>query len=220
MPIQEKINKQLISGGYDDGYSKCVGFWGKKPAQLVKEVVKHYQQPSEVKVLDLGCGEGKNSMYLAKSGFNVTAVDVSSKALRNAKALWGKDSKKINWVQADMGAFLSNCEKYNIIISTGPLHCSPNKKSISQVIFEMQNKTNNNGFNVISVFNARSQDLSGHSKSFVPCCLEHCFYSDFYNKWDLLHCSDKDLEDNHPHLQIKHHHSITRLFAKKCNKIG
>ena len=37
------------------------------------------------KALDIGCGTGQNSIWLAQQGFLVTGVDVSETALKNAK---------------------------------------------------------------------------------------------------------------------------------------
>ncbi len=37
------------------------------------------------KTLDVCCGAGTNSLYMAKSGFSVTAIDISPTAIRYAK---------------------------------------------------------------------------------------------------------------------------------------
>lgn len=39
------------------------------------------------KVLDIGCGTGRNSLYLAKLGFEVYGIDISSSALKEFKRL-------------------------------------------------------------------------------------------------------------------------------------
>ena len=44
------------------------------------------------KVVDLGCGQGRNAVYLAKLGFNVTAVDYVDKALDATRALAVKEN--------------------------------------------------------------------------------------------------------------------------------
>ncbi len=43
------------------------------------------RQIQKCKALDIGCGSGMNSVWLAQKGFTVTGVDVSEIALRNAK---------------------------------------------------------------------------------------------------------------------------------------
>jgi len=51
-------------------------------------------------VLDVGCGDGKNSLYLAKQGFsNIDAFDLSDNAIKKLKRLARKDDININaWV--------------------------------------------------------------------------------------------------------------------------
>jgi tellurite methyltransferase len=40
---------------------------------------------SEADVLDMGCGEGRNALYLAERGFNVTAIDISAAGIKKLK---------------------------------------------------------------------------------------------------------------------------------------
>ena len=53
------------------------------PAELVRLVESGRLQPG--KALDVACGSGNYSAYLAQNGFDVTAVDFSKKALALAK---------------------------------------------------------------------------------------------------------------------------------------
>ena len=52
---------------------------GGAPSQEIREVAS--QLPKAARVLDLGCGIGRHALLFAESGFNVTAVDESEKAL-------------------------------------------------------------------------------------------------------------------------------------------
>ncbi len=51
-----------------------------QPSHALVELARGYDLSVE-KALDLGCGNGRNSFYLAKSGANVTAIDFSKEAL-------------------------------------------------------------------------------------------------------------------------------------------
>lgn len=48
----------------------------------VKNFVKVMKETSSTKVLDLGCGTGRNTLYLLNEGFDVTATDISEKGLK------------------------------------------------------------------------------------------------------------------------------------------
>jgi ubiquinone/menaquinone biosynthesis C-methylase UbiE len=72
--------------------------------------------------LDLGCGTGDSSIYLAQHGWKVTAVDFVAKALVTARAKAGDLS--INFVQADV-THLSQAgigADFQLIVDNGCLH--------------------------------------------------------------------------------------------------
>jgi tellurite methyltransferase len=60
--------------------------------------------PAEVpgRALDVGCGAGRNALFLAESGFNVTAIDISEEALVRAKQSAEERNLEIDWVCADL----------------------------------------------------------------------------------------------------------------------
>ncbi|WP_232666338.1 class I SAM-dependent methyltransferase [Pseudonocardia sp. TRM90224] len=68
---------------WDARYSEADRMWSGKPnAALVEEV----EGLTPGSALDLGCGEGGDAIWLARRGWQVTAVDVSGVALRRAAA--------------------------------------------------------------------------------------------------------------------------------------
>lgn len=58
------------------------------------------------RLLDLACGYGKNSVFLAESGFEVMAVDISDKALRIFRDEIIARGLKIGIVQAEVREFI------------------------------------------------------------------------------------------------------------------
>lgn len=54
------------------------------------------------KVLDIACGPGRHAMSLAKRGFSVTAVDLSTTLLRHAHSQAQKEKAPIKFLQLDM----------------------------------------------------------------------------------------------------------------------
>ena len=65
--------------------------WGKYPAehliQTVMRAIRNLDIRNKTEVLEIGCGGGANLTFLINEGFNVTAVDGSPSAVKNAKKL-------------------------------------------------------------------------------------------------------------------------------------
>lgn len=59
-------------------------------------------QPGQA--LDVGCGEGADAIWLARHGWQVTAVDISRTALERAAAAAGDVAGRIAWARADLTA--------------------------------------------------------------------------------------------------------------------
>lgn len=54
------------------------------------------------RALDVGCGEGADALWLARHGWQVTAVDIATTALQRAAAAATDLPSSIAWVQADL----------------------------------------------------------------------------------------------------------------------
>lgn len=79
------------------------------PKDLVELVESGKLKPS--KTIDLGCGAGNYAIYLASKGFDVTGVDISSKAIEIAKENARKKGLKCNFVVADVLGDLDEIEE-------------------------------------------------------------------------------------------------------------
>ena len=203
-----------MDGGYDDGYRACPCFWGTRPARLVHGLTDILSELPAPRVLDVGCGEGKNAYYMASRGLQVDAFDVSELAISNATRAWPAVAG-LRWFVADLTTYPFLDSSYDAIIATGPLHCLASGGMVTGAITRIKLATVRGGYNVISVFNDRAQDLGGHSDEFNPVLLPHSYYVNQYSTWKLLHESDRDLRDFHAHTKTRHSHSITRLLAHK-----
>ena len=57
------------------------------------------------KALDLACGTGRNSLFLAEKGYDVTAIDISPRAITLAEHRARERGLKINWIVADLDTY-------------------------------------------------------------------------------------------------------------------
>lgn len=74
-----------IKGQWDMLYGRSGFVYGKKPAKFLAE--NFHLIPKAGKVLDVGMGEGRNSVFLATKGYEVTGIDISSVAIKKAEEL-------------------------------------------------------------------------------------------------------------------------------------
>jgi tellurite methyltransferase len=70
---------------WDKKYGKNRYIFGKRPAEFLAD--NYHFLKANSKVLDVGMGEGRNAVFLARMGFDVTGTDISSVAVRKAKGL-------------------------------------------------------------------------------------------------------------------------------------
>jgi len=55
-----------------------------------------------LRVLDVACGEGRNSTWLAERGCVVTGIDISPLALEKARRLADERGVRIEWIETDV----------------------------------------------------------------------------------------------------------------------
>ncbi len=74
--------------------------------------------------LDVGCGTGDSSIYLARHGWQVTGVDVAAKALEKARAKAAAERVRANFVRADATSLTSSAidTPFSLILDSGCLH--------------------------------------------------------------------------------------------------
>ncbi len=78
--------------------------WGRYPAEeVIRFVCRHYNSanPAPTRILDLGCGGGANSWFLAREGFKAYSFDGSFSALKNCRKMLAKESLFSHLFQAD-----------------------------------------------------------------------------------------------------------------------
>lgn len=84
---------------WDEEYKTDNYVYGKEPNDFLKE---NYACIPKGKVLLLAEGEGRNAVFLALKGYQVTAVDISAVGLEKAKKLANENDVSIKTICADL----------------------------------------------------------------------------------------------------------------------
>lgn len=128
--------------------------------QFDPELKRYLKLISGREVLDLGIGQGTNSIPLCKAGFNVTGVDYSTKCLE----ICSKNCSELNLIQSDIRTFNIEENKYDLILSRCVLHFL-HKEDSYQIIKNIKNNLKKNGLIYILLFSTEDPKLKKYSES-------------------------------------------------------
>jgi cyclopropane fatty-acyl-phospholipid synthase-like methyltransferase len=99
--------------------------WDGHPlATSLQELVEGESALAPGAALDLGCGTGDTSIYLAKHGWRVTGVDFVAKAVDKASAKAEANKVAVNFARADVTRLSSEGvgSNFGLIVDNGCLH--------------------------------------------------------------------------------------------------
>ena len=110
------------------GNSSARDFWNEKfrsglpnvrrePSLILVEALKEHPAKAGSTALDLGCGEGRNLLYLAGNGWSVTGVDVSEVGIGQAREALTARNLKGELLVADLGAFDLGENRWDLLTS-------------------------------------------------------------------------------------------------------
>ena len=85
------------------------------------------------RALDLACGAGRNSIYLAKKGYSVNAIDYSDEALKIAQERAEGEGVEVNWIRADLNEHDLPEEAYDLVL-VSHLHPEDNLEKIKRAV--------------------------------------------------------------------------------------
>lgn len=85
---------------WNERYASAELVWGAEPNRFVAEELGSVAPRG--RALDLACGEGRNAIWLATRGWQVTGVDFSRVGLERARKLADERSVVVEWVEADV----------------------------------------------------------------------------------------------------------------------
>ncbi|MEX1093080.1 MAG: class I SAM-dependent methyltransferase [Acidimicrobiia bacterium] len=79
------------------------------------------------RALDLGCGEGRNSIWLAEQGWDVTGVDFSNVAIERARAIAAQRGVSVKWEVADLNEYEPPRRWFDLVVDLY-IHLIPSER--------------------------------------------------------------------------------------------
>jgi 2-polyprenyl-3-methyl-5-hydroxy-6-metoxy-1,4-benzoquinol methylase len=108
--------------------------------------------PKDAAIIDVGGGDSKLVDALLDAGYtNITVLDISAKAVENAKKRLGKRSETVKWIVSDVLDMMSN-KDYDCWHDRTVFHFVTEPKKIDQYIQIMANSVKPTGSLIIGTF--------------------------------------------------------------------
>ena len=111
-------------GDWDDRYRSADHLFSAEPDS---ELVARAKGLPAGHAVDLGAGEGRNSFWLARAGWAVTAVDFSEVALARLREHAAHEDLPIEVVDADVGDYLRRGQRFDLVVLAN-LHPAPDER--------------------------------------------------------------------------------------------
>ncbi|UCC91688.1 MAG: class I SAM-dependent methyltransferase [Candidatus Aenigmatarchaeota archaeon] len=136
--------------------------WGKyPPEEVIRFIARNFygvEPRNSVNILDIGCGTGAGSWYVAREGFRIYGIDGSETAIKLAKKRFGNENLTGDFKIGDITSLPYPDEFFDGVIDLAAMECNrinDIKKIISEVyrvlkpggkFFSMLIKVNSYGY--------------------------------------------------------------------------
>lgn len=140
---ENKFDNELIINNLKNSY-----FW----KQLKEGIIKHFGSFKRLRIIELGAGRGEMSLLMTLEGANITLIDESEYALKEAMKLYKEYNCKVNLLQRDI--FKIKNGNFDIALSFGLAEHFKGEKRF-EVFKKHYDLIKENGLVIISVPNSR-----------------------------------------------------------------
>ena len=133
--IMDFLDNKVASVAWDDFYGerKFQAPFIQQNTMPDENLVEFLNNNIPIKTaIELGCGEGRNAVYMAKKGISVTALDISPVAIENAKAIAKDTSINIDFRCQDIIKDKIS-GTYDFVYDSGLLHHLPPHRRITYI---------------------------------------------------------------------------------------
>lgn len=184
--------------------------FGTEPNESILQIENMLNKSSNI--IDVGCGDGTNVIYMARKGFtHVEGIDCSENGIVKLQKIIDNESLRINAKVADLCKF--DFEKdYELIMSFGTLHFV-NKQDWHIFIEKAKMATCIGGYNIIQIF-TNQVPPSADIAPFAIGLADDGEIKEMYEGWEIIEYKSYVFEDEHPGVP-KHLHASNKIIARR-----
>lgn len=213
-----------IKDFFNNNYKNSDHYWWKNENRFSTDETDHTPYYSTIlklakdigtgRALDLGAGEGADSIRLAKLGFIVDSVEISDVAVEKIKVLAEANNVDINVLCSDINSY-NFAYDYDIIMINGVLHYLDEDSKID-ILTKVVNHTKVGGINCISLFSTATPVPECHQVVSVYPDNENGLVESFFSDWTMLFKSYERNKRETSHTEMPPHvHSFIKFIARR-----
>ncbi|MDE5700044.1 MAG: methyltransferase domain-containing protein [Lachnospiraceae bacterium] len=171
-----------------------------------------YLLSRQSQIIEIGCGEGQNVLYLAKNGYRyVNAFDLSESGIAKLQKRCITEGVQVNAFTADLTTYQFE-RQYDVMMSFGTLHFVQ-KEEWKAFINRAKAYTTTGGIHIMQIFT----DTVPASEDIAPFAIglaKDGEIRELYSDWEILQFRSYTFEDEHPGVP-KHLHTSNKIVARK-----
>ena len=212
--VDALLGYRSVVTDYDSRYDQEEYYWGLMPNRICYDIMKLLPPVKPYRVLDIGCGEGKDAVFMAKCGYAVTAFDVSEQGIEKAKRLAEHNQVNVRFFKADILDYHPERE-YDVIFCSGMLHFIPESRR-EELCGSLKSHTADMGINALNVF-VQKPFITRSFQNPEDEKLRHPWYSGelfgYYHDWLFHTCREEVFDCNSG--GVPHRHCMDTLIAQR-----
>ena len=135
----------------EEYYQSDEYYWGIEPDPMCYDVLKLCPPIKPLRLLDVGCGEGRDAVFFAKNGYHVSGFDIAAAGIEKANRLADMHQIYVDFFVADLKDFRLE-QDYDVIYSTNGVfnYIAPDIRR--ELLRNYQEHTAPGGVHAINVF--------------------------------------------------------------------
>ncbi len=157
-----------------------------EPSPFVSQFLNQFRSASKgLRVLDLGCGEGRHTLAFAKKGWCAVGLDYQPLALEKAKTFAHKKKiqQKVSFVLGDLFHLPFRTHSFDVLVDFGVLH-HIRRRDTAFYLKTVDSLLASNGFFLLSCFSVMFKHYPGERRT-RNWLVHQGHYDRFFKKTDF-----------------------------------